>query len=287
MATCYRHPERETSVSCSNCGRPICPDCMTSTPVGMRCPECSQDRTKVVRGPVGLGGGATPVTFTMMALSVIGFVLQIATGADAFDGQPLGSVGFDGALLGFGSTMTELIGVAEGQPYRIVTSGFLHSGILHLGINMFVLFFLGRLIEPVIGSSRFAAIYVVALLGGSLGALVIDPHTLTVGASGAVFGLMAAAFLVARERGRDDVAAQIGFYVVLNLVFTFSIPNISVGGHVGGLLAGGALTLAFAAVRQRAGAQAQVLQLSLAAVMALLLVAGCLFAAADSVPPGL
>jgi len=252
----------------------------------MRCPECARDRTKVVRGPVGLGGGATPVTFTMVAISVIGFVLQVATGADAVSGQPLGTVGFDGALLGFGSTQNELIGVAEGQWWRIVTSGFLHSGILHLGINLFVLYFLGRLIEPAIGAWRFTAIYVVALLGGSLGALLIDPHTLTVGASGAVFGLMAAAFLVARERGRDDVASQIGFYVVLNLVFTFSIPNISVGGHLGGLVAGGALTLALAAVRRRAGAQAEVLGISVAVALGALLIVGCLIAAADSVPPG-
>lgn len=287
MSVCYRHSDRETNVRCSNCDRPICPDCMTSTSVGMRCPECSRERTKVVRGPAGLGSGAAPVTFALMGASVFGFALQILSGADAFSGQPLGSVGFDGAILGFGLTQTEFIGVAEGQWYRIVTGGFLHSGILHLGLNMFILFILGRLVEPAMGSWRFGALYFVALLGGSFGALLLDPNTLTVGASGAVFGLMGAAFFLARERGRQDVASQIGFYVLINMVFTFSVPNISIGGHVGGLLVGGAVILAFTAARRRGGSQAAVVEAAVAGALVVALVAGCLLAAEAGVPAGI
>ena len=285
MAECYRHPGRETNVGCSNCGRPICPDCMTSTPVGMRCPECSRERTKVVRTPAGIGTGAAPVTFAMIAMCVAGFVAQVASGMDLIDGSPIGSVGIDGALIGFAVDAGGPIGVGEGEWYRIVTGGFLHSGLLHLGFNMFALYFLGTLLEPAIGSRRFAAVYVVSLLGGSFGALLLDPLQLTVGASGAVFGLMAAAFLVARNRGRDDLASQIGFFVVINLVFTFSIPNISIGGHLGGLVAGGLAALAMSAAERR-GQGGGILEWTAFAALAIIAVVGCLVAGADSVPPG-
>src|SRR5687767_2387482 len=233
MATCYRHPDRETNVACSNCGRPICTDCMTSTSVGMRCPECARQKTRVVRTPSGAFSGATPVTFGLMGLCVAAFVAQIAGGMGVSNGSPAGTVTLDYGLLGFGlSGLGQPIGVAEGEYYRIITGGFLHSGLIHLAINMLALYFLGRLLEPAVGPWRFAGIYVVSLLGGSLGALILSPDDLTVGASGAVFGLMAAGFIEARDRGLNDIASQIAFYVVLNLVFTFSVPNISVGGHI-------------------------------------------------------
>ena len=134
----------------------------------------------------------------------------------------------------------------DGEWYRIVTGGFLHAGLLHLGFNMFALYFLGYLLEPAIGPWRFVAVYFVALLGGAFGALLLDPREFTVGASGAVFGLMAAAFIVARNRGLDELASQIGFFVIINLVFTTQHPNISIGGHIGGLLAGGLAAMAIA-----------------------------------------
>ena len=123
--------------------------------------------------------------------------------------------------------------------WRIVTAGFLHAGLLHIAINMFALFILGTLLEPGIGTPRFLAVYFVSLLAGSFGALLLDPNETTVGASGAIFGLMSAAFIVARHRGLEQLASQIGFYVILNLVFTFGVPGISVGGHLGGLIGGG------------------------------------------------
>jgi membrane associated rhomboid family serine protease len=288
MATCYRHSDRETNVACSNCGRPICPDCMTSTPVGMRCPECARQKTKVVRTPTGVIGGASPVTIGLIAACVAAFVAQVAGGMDFATGSPGGSVTIDFGLLGWGQSgpLQEAVGVGEGEYYRIVTGGFLHSGLIHLGLNMLALFFLGALLERAIGPWRFAGIYAVSLLGGSLGALILSPNELTVGASGAVFGLMAAAFLEARDRGRNDVASQIGFYVVINLVFTFSVPNISVGGHVGGLVAGGILTLFLAQARRSGGANSRSLEIAGVVGLGVALAVACVIAGNAAVPPG-
>ena len=119
---------------------------------------------------------------------------------------------------------------------------------------MFALYILGTLLEPAIGTARFVGIYAVSILGGSFGALLLDPNELTVGASGGIFGLMAAAFLIARNRGLDELASQIGFFVIINLVFTFSIPNISIGGHLGGLI-GGALAALLSTRSSAAGAR--------------------------------
>ena len=229
MATCYRHPGRETNVACSNCGRPICPDCMTSTPVGMRCPECARQRTRVRN----IGGAPTrsdaPATYAIIAICVLAYIAELA-GGGGFGTLGQAKVIREGGLFG--------PAVADGEVYRIVTSAFLHAGILHLGLNMFALYILGTLLEPAIGTARFAGIYAVSILAGSFGALLLDPLELTVGASGGVFGLMAAAFLIARHRGLDELASQIGFFVIINLVITFSVNNISIGGHIGGLIGG-------------------------------------------------
>ena len=225
-----------------------------------------------------------PVTIGVIAMCVAAFVAQVAGGMDLADGSPQGDVTFDFGLIGFGVSNVGLIGVGEGEYYRIVTGGLLHAGIIHLGLNMLALYFLGALLERAVGAWRFAGIFVVSLLGGSLGALILSPEDLTVGASGAVFGLMAAAFLEARDRGLNDVASQIGFYVVINLVLTFSIPNISIGGHIGGLLAGGALTLALAQLR-RAGTRTTESAVTIAAAIALAV--ACVIAGNAAVPPGI
>ena len=277
MATCYRHPGRETNVSCSNCGRPICPDCMTSTPVGMRCPECARQRTTVHRAPAGIGGGAAPVTTALIIINVVAYLAEMVGGGSSAIGGG-GSVIVDFGLFG--------PAVEDGEWYRIVTGGFLHAGLIHLGFTMLALYFLGGLLEPAIGPWRFIAIYFVSLLGGSFGALVLDPLELTVGASGAVFGLMAAAFLVARNRGFDQLASQIGLFVVINLVFTFSISNISVGGHLGGLFAGGLAAMAIA-FGERRGRDGLVLEWAALAGLGVAAVVGCFIAAAESVPAGL
>jgi membrane associated rhomboid family serine protease len=231
MQTCYRHPDRETGVSCSSCGRPICPDCMTPTPVGMRCPDCSRQRTKVTRG-VGTPSGfrMAPATFVLIAINVALFLAEIGTGSGGLDGAG-GSLVRDLGLQGFA--------VADGEWYRLISGGFLHAGLFHVGFNMLLLFFLGRLLEPALGTPRFVVLYFASLLAGAFGALLLtDPWVYTVGASGAVFGLFGAAFLLAQVRGMSALAGELGFLIVINLVFSFTARNISVGGHLGGLAAG-------------------------------------------------
>jgi membrane associated rhomboid family serine protease len=242
--TCYRHPDRETGVSCSSCGRPICPDCMTPTPVGMRCPECASQRTKVVRNPTGTPGAqTTPATFALIAINVVVFLVELANGSGGLSAGTGSKFFVDFALFG--------PSVAEGEWYRLVTSGFLHVSIIHIGFNMFLLLVLGRLLEPALGTPRFLVLYFASLLAGSCGALVLEPNALTVGASGAVFGLAGAVFVIARGRGMDALAGEIGFLIVFNLVWSFIGPNISVGGHVGGLIGG--VLCAFAIVAGEKG----------------------------------
>jgi membrane associated rhomboid family serine protease len=231
VATCYRHPNRETGVRCSNCERPICPDCMTTTPVGMRCPECARQSTRVrtmrstVDDPV--------VTYVLMGICIAAFIGEIAGGASASGSSFGGSRLFEeGALNG--------PDVAGGDYWRVVTAGFLHAGFFHLFFNMFSLWILGQLLEPAIGHVRFALIFFVSLLAGSFGALLVDPNTLTVGASGGIFGLMGAAVVVMRNRGINPMESGLGLWIGLNLLITFAVPNISIGGHIGGLI-GGAL----------------------------------------------
>lgn len=261
MAACYRHPNRETNVSCSNCGRPICPDCMTVTPVGMRCPECARERTRVRRISPGLRAGAAPATYALIAVNVAAFLAELATGANAGVGRGGGSVIDHAALYG--------PAVAGGDWWRIVTAGFLHAGILHVALNMYVLFILGTLLEPGIGTPRFLGVYFVSLLAGSFGALLLSPDVLTVGASGAIFGVMAAAFIVARHRGIEQLASQIGIFIIINLLFTVGVSGISVGAHLGGLVGGAlaGLLIVFAERRARRPVELEALgMLALAAV---------------------
>jgi membrane associated rhomboid family serine protease len=244
--TCYRHPGRETGVSCSNCGRPICPECMTSTPVGMRCPECAGQRTRVRSGGAALQAASEPwATYVLIGINTLVFLGELASGASATTIGGGSSLIADGAVLG--------PAIDDGEWYRILTGGFLHAGLLHLGLNMFVLWILGRLLEPAIGTPRFLGIYFVSLLAGSFGALVADPNVPTVGASGAIYGLMGATIVIARRRGVEQIASEIGLWLVLNLVLSFSISGISIGGHIGGLIGGTLAGMVIAAAESRAG----------------------------------
>ena len=193
------------------------------------------------------GSSDAPATYLFIGLCLLGFLGQLATGGDLFRGG--GTLALDGLFF------APFVDV--GEWYRTLTYGFLHSGVLHLGLNLLALYILGSLLEPAIGTRRFAAIFVISILGGALGVALLEPGSPTVGASGGVFGLMAAAFLIARDRGMDELASQIGFFVVINLVFTFSVPRVSIGGHIGGLLAGAAVAFAISTVGRRRGIQPQ------------------------------
>jgi membrane associated rhomboid family serine protease len=221
MATCYRHPGRETGVSCSSCGRPICPDCMTPTPVGMRCPECSRRRTQVHT----LASTTSEPRVTIAIIVACGIAFLASAGTDRLVS--------DYSLFG--------PAISSGHEYwRLVTGGFLHAGLLHIGFNMYLLWVLGQRLEPELGSPRFAALYATALLWGSFGALLVTPDAVTVGASGAVFGLMGAMAVELRARGVNPLQSDIGVLILFNLGLSLVLSNVSIGGHVGGLI-GGAL----------------------------------------------
>jgi membrane associated rhomboid family serine protease len=229
MATCYRHSSRETGVSCSSCGRPICPDCMTPTSVGMRCPECARERTKV-RTIRSLPRTAV-VTQALIAINVIAFLAETATGAPLGGGLGTGTVVYHGLLWG------PFISVSH-EYWRLLTSGFLHDGFFHVLINMLSLYFVGSSLEPGIGRTNFLAIYFSSLLAGSFGALLFQPGSPTVGASGAIFGIFGALIVVAHRRGISIWQSGLGMVLVINLILSVSYAGISIGGHLGGLVGG-------------------------------------------------
>jgi membrane associated rhomboid family serine protease len=235
MATCYRHPSRETGVSCSNCGRSICPDCMTATSVGMRCPECSKQRTEV--HTARSMDGPPQVTVAIIVACVI---LFLGTGGSIGLSSSSGTSWIYQHFVLFGPYISQLH-----EYWRLVTSGFLHSGIFHIGFNMYLLWILGQQLERVLGSVRFATLYFTALLCGSFGALVQTTTTGVVGASGAVFGLMGALVVVQWRRGYEAFGGGLGGLIALNLVISF-LPgtNIAFGGHIGGLIGGALAALA-------------------------------------------
>ena len=207
---------------------------MHQASVGFQCPECAHaGRQTVVRG-IPRTVGRPWLTITLIAVNLVIFIAGIGAGMQTRD-----SVIFDGGLIGSAITTSgELIGVAHGQWYRIFTSGFLHANLIHVAFNCFLAYQLGSLLEPALGRLRFGLVYLVSLLSGAFGVLLLSPNELTVGASGAVFGLMGAGFVAMRARGIDPFSTGIGGLIVLNLIFTFAIPGISIGGHIGGLIGG-------------------------------------------------
>ncbi|MFG1649287.1 rhomboid family intramembrane serine protease [Micromonospora sp. NPDC049275] len=258
---CYRHPGRETYVRCTRCNRPICPECMREASVGHQCPECVNEGRRTVRPARTAFGGGTAgrhgyVTKGIIALNVLVMLLSIASdrGGDA----AVGGSGF-GGLMGGGTPLTNwgsvlglavfpdgtLGGIAEGQWYRLVTAMFLHYGVIHLLLNMWALWVLGRSLEANLGPLRFGALYLVAGLGGNVAAYLFSAsNSATAGASTAVFGLFAALIIIERKLGRD--ISQVIPILVINLVFTLTVPGISIPGHLGGLVVGAAMSLVLA-----------------------------------------
>ncbi|MBV8479528.1 MAG: rhomboid family intramembrane serine protease [Actinobacteria bacterium] len=242
MATCYRHPDRETGLSCSECGRPICTECMTMAPVGIRCPDHAGNRPRRAMGPRPVvqaqrrvGAARAPVTMALIGINVAVYLVTAVQGHGL--NSPGGSLFFKWALDG--------PDVANGGWWRLITAAFLHEGILHIGLNMLSLFFIGPAVEQYLGARRFLAIYLVAGLAGSAGALLQAPLTYTVGASGAIFGILGA-YAVLEWQATGRIAGQAMTWIVINLVFSFTVSGISWGGHVGGLIAGVLGTLSFA-----------------------------------------
>jgi len=232
--TCYRHPDRVTGLSCSECGRPICTECMTMAPVGIRCPEHSgkpQGVQRVTRGVqrAAFEGTGAKVTKALVAINVGVYVAELLTG---------------GGVNGTGSTIYlhgVLFGplVEQGDWWRLLTAVFLHYGPVHLILNMVGLYWFGSLLEERIGSGRYLMLYLVSGLAGSAGALLWSNGFLTptVGASGAIFGILGAGLVLERQRDYVFGGSALGV-IIVNFVLTFSISSISKGGHIGGLVGG-------------------------------------------------
>jgi membrane associated rhomboid family serine protease len=235
--TCYRHPDRATYIRCTRCNRPICPECMRDAAVGHQCDECVHQGAKTVRQAKTVFGGphrtAAPViTYALIAINVLMFVLETVSSRMQSD------------------LVLYAPAVAGGDLYRLVTSAFMHYGIAHLLFNMYALYIIGPALENSLGRLRFTALYALSAVGGSVLVYLIAPlNAATAGASGAVFGLFGATFVVGK-RLNLDVRWVIGL-IVLNLAFTFVIPllggqNISWQGHIGGLVTGALVAAAYA-----------------------------------------
>ena len=241
--TCYRHPSRETRVSCSECGRGICTECMVFAPVGIRCPDHSgqaQGVARVTRGVqrASFEGTGAVLTKALIGLNVGIYFAQLAQGASLNANS--GSI-YEKGVLVVQALLPDgrLIGLAEGEWWRLITAAFLHYGPLHLALNMLALWWFGAALEQALGRGRFILLYLVSGLAGSAGALITSPDALTVGASGAIFGILGAALVLEQQRNFVFGGSALSL-IAINLVFTFAFPNISIGGHLGGL-AGGAL----------------------------------------------
>ena len=212
---------------------------MVQASVGFQCPECVKQgarnsphitaRAVLERPPY--------VTYALIALNAIALLAVLQSGGSLTDGG--GTFTRDYGLVGAGLTQSNtVVGVAVHQWYRLITGGFVHAGIIHFGMNMFVLWIIGTQMERVLGAVRYLALYVTCLAAGAFAVMLADPGVLTVGASGAIFGIMGAAASFQRSRGISLAQSGLGVLIVINLVFSFAVPGISIAGHIGGLIGG-------------------------------------------------
>lgn len=237
---CYRHPDRQSYILCQRCGRTICPQCQTQAAVGVQCPECVKEgRASIPRTKSRLAMAFSPsstkpvITYSIIALCVLIFILQ---------------------NIPVVSTYVNTFGVyrprfTEQLPWTMLTSAFLHGGIFHILLNMYSLFIFGPILERMLGRGRFIALYLISAFGGSVAVLLLAPLGAVVGASGAIFGLLGAFFVIQRRLGGNNI--QLLIVIAINLVIGF-LPgfNISWQAHVGGLIAGAAVAFVFLRTRR-------------------------------------
>jgi membrane associated rhomboid family serine protease len=247
--TCYRHPGRETWVSCVRCGRHACPDCLRSAAVGQQCVDCVNDAGKTTRRPTTVFGGrparTATVTWTLIGLNVLLFLIELARPNIANDWGLLGDATF--------SANGPLQGIAAGQWYRLITSAFLPPatglgglGFLDIAFNLWALYAVGPSLEQLLGRTRFLAVYLLSALGGGVAFFLIGPsNELALGASGAIFGLFGAWFVVSRRLQLDSRGILV--LIGINLAFSFIYRStIAWQDHIGGLIVGALVTAAFA-----------------------------------------
>lgn len=307
VPVCYRHPGRETYLRCVRCERPICTDCLREAPVGYQCPECVATGRRSVRPGRTVFGGSTAgvhgyVTKALIFINVVLLIASVASagGGGIFGGGMGGLLGGRTPLLEWGSvwgvaSLTDgrvilgqvRVGVADGEYYRLVTSMFLHYGLLHLALNMWALWVLGRELEARFGPGRFLALYLLSGLGGGVAAYLFVPEAQAAGASGAIYGLFAALFVVFRRLNRDTSA--IITVLVINLIFSFSVSSISLEAHLGGLITGAlvGVALAYAPRALRTQVLVAVVAATVLVLGALVAIKTAALATLPPAPPGL
>lgn len=273
MPTCYRHPGREAYIRCQRCDRPICPDCMTPASVGFQCPDCLRQGQRETRQPTSrwignAGFRSAPVTYVILAINVVVFALvNLLPGRDGNVllfalMQHTHGIGVADQLnayypAGVGKHVCQLYanchwspGVSDGAPWQLLTSVFTHQAIWHIGSNMFALWVIGPQLEQLLGRWRYLTLYLVSGLCGSLLVLALaNPNTPSLGASGAIFGLMGA-LVVLFLRARASLQPLV-FPLVLNFAITFTVPNIAWQAHVGGFIGGIVVVLVMLFLRER------------------------------------
>jgi len=279
VPVCYRHPSRETWVRCTRCDRPICPDCMNEASVGHQCPECVREGRRTQRSARTAFGGSVAgqrgtVTITLIVINVAVAVAGVLmSGARAAVGglfTGVGTVQLVGAVHAGGVTLMPdgqayngnlpggfyAPGIDDGGWYRLVTAMFIHYGALHLLLNMWALWVLGRQLEGVLGRGRFLALYLLSGIGGNVAAYIFSPGAYSAGASTALFGLFAAYAIIVRRLGGS--LASVLPILAINLFLTFTIPGLSVAGHLGGLVTGAIVAAGLAYAPRNARTKVQV-----------------------------
>ncbi|MFF3449139.1 rhomboid family intramembrane serine protease [Streptomyces sp. NPDC002667] len=261
VTTCYRHPKVESHVRCTRCDRYICPSCMREAAVGHQCVECVKEGSRSIRQARTAFGGristVPAVTYVLIGLNLLAYLAELLRSSvvDRFAMLGAGLVGPDGGHYYWAAVHSSdyhAEGLVDGEWYRLLTGAFLHLpptggtfGIAHIGMNMFALWNIGRTVEAQLGRVRYLALYLLSALGGSVLVLLIAPDQQTIGASGAIFGVSAAYYVMARRLGAD-MAGVNRFMAGLLLWLVISAGLTSWQGHLGGLLAGGLVTVAYA-----------------------------------------
>lgn len=244
---CHRHPDRPTGLACSRCGRPACPECLSQAPVGFHCTDCvAADRRAHAAhhtpapGRAGAATGDGPfrpvITYVLIGLNVLIYLITVVQSGELMNNQVGSSLFNDWSLIpGL---------VADGEYFRLLGSGFLHFGPIHLLANMYALYVVGALCEQALGRGRYLTIYLLSLFGGAAAVMYGPWNAQTAGASGAVFGLFGAVLILLLRNKRSP--AMIGTVIVLNVIISVTVPGISLAGHLGGLVAGTVATAAVA-----------------------------------------
>ncbi|BDZ48699.1 rhomboid family intramembrane serine protease [Frondihabitans sucicola] len=259
---CYRHPDRQSFVLCQRCGRTICAQCQTQAAVGVHCPECvreargSMPRVKpqsVTRVRTMVSSGAPVATYAIIAVSVLLWLVETVSGNT------------------LSNAMAFYTPLTVSQPWRLITTLFVHGSIFHVGFNMWSVYVFGSMLERQLGRGRFLALYFISGIGGSVAVSLIAPGVAAIGASGAIFGLLGAFFVIERHMGGRGV--QILVLVALNLAIGFIIPGVAWQAHVGGVIVGAIIGLIYMRTRHRS---MRFIQIAAIVALGILLVAAAL-----------